>query len=54
MEASTPTSLTSTSHFSFPPAIPITFAPLSFASWQTIIPTPPAAPDTRTISSFLT
>src|SRR5918996_3692627 len=32
------------------PAMPITSAPVRLASWTTIDPTPPAAPDTATVS----
>ncbi|HZY69662.1 MAG TPA: hypothetical protein VFF67_01620 [Thermoplasmata archaeon] len=37
-------------HFASLPAIPTTRAPASFASWQAIEPTPPAAPEITNVS----
>ena len=50
MHASKPSSSTTHAHFSAPPAIPTTRQPLIFASWPTVCPTAPAAPDTTRVS----
>lgn len=40
-------------HFSGPPAIPTAVAPLIFAICPTAVPTPPAVPETSTVSPAL-
>ncbi len=50
MQASKPSSRTTQSHFAAPPAMPTARQPLILASWPTVWPTAPAAPETTTVS----
>src|SRR6266850_6793833 len=54
MAASKRASLTSQSHFSLLPAVPMTRQPLILAIWPATEPVAPAAPDTTTVSPALT
>ena len=53
MQASKPSSLTTQSHLAAPPAMPTTRQPLILASWPTVCPTAPAAPETTSVSPGL-